>query len=66
MNRPILKASEVEALTFIYAPATDGVPRPWNPRVSSGTVGMALSWALVAGLAWMKVAAVTAPESYGL
>ena len=64
MHRPILKASEVEALTFIYAP--DGVPRPWNPRVSSGTVGMALSWALVAGLAWMKFAAVTAPESYGL
>ena len=66
MNRSILKASEVEALTFIYAPATQGAPRPWTPRLSSGTVGSALSWALVAALAWIKLAAVTAPDSYGL
>ena len=66
MNRSTLKASEVEALTFIYAPATQGAPLPWNPRVSSGTVGIALSWALVAALAWIKFAAVTAPESYGM
>jgi hypothetical protein len=66
MNRSTLKASEVEALTFIYAPATQGAPLPWSPRVSSGTVGVALSWALVSALAWIKFAAGTSPESYGL
>ena len=66
MNRSTLKASEVEALTFIYAPATQGAPLARSPRVSSGTVGVALSWALVAALAWIKFAAVTGPESYGM
>lgn len=66
MNRSTLHASEVEALTFIYTPAGQGAPRPWTPRVGSGTVGVALCWALVAALAWIKFAAVTAPERYGL
>lgn len=66
MNSPTLKASEVEALTFIYAPATRGAPLFRNPRAGSRTAGMALSWALLAALAWIKFAAVGAPESYGL
>jgi len=66
MNRSTLKASEVEALTFIYMPAAQGAPRPWTPRVGSGTVGVAFSWALITALAWIKFAAFTAPESYGL
>ncbi|HYM26654.1 MAG TPA: hypothetical protein VET66_00765 [Steroidobacteraceae bacterium] len=64
MNNSTLKASEVEALTFIYTPAARGATRFWTPR--SGTVGVALSWTLVAALAWIKFAAVTPPESHGL
>jgi len=67
MHRSTLKASEVEALTFIYTPAAQGAPRPWTPRVGSGTVGVAFfSWALIAALAWSKFAAFTAAERYGL
>ena len=63
MHRSTLRASEVEALTFIYAPAA---PRPWAPPVGSGAVGMAVSWVLIAALTWIKFAACAVPESYGL
>ena len=66
MNRSTLRASEVEALTFIYTPAARGASRPGIPPVGSGTAGVAFSWALVAALAWIKFAAFTAPERYGL
>src|SRR5262249_43480482 len=65
MNQSTLKASEVEALTFIYAPDDPfGSLRRLGPR--AGTRGYAIGWLLLAGITWLRLAAFTAPESYGL
>jgi len=68
MNPSPLKASEVEALTFIYTPrvraAQTAAGHPWVSR--SGALGMAIAWVLLAGLAWVELAGAAVPESYGL
>jgi len=47
----------------MYEPAA---PRRWSRPVGSGTVGVVLSLAAFAALAWVRLAAFGAPESYGL
>ena len=71
MNAPPLKASEIEALTFIYtpdAPALFGQMSPkWVKRARSGSgLMVAIAWVVVAALAWVEFASRTAPESFGL
>ena len=63
MNSPALKASEVEALTFIYTPSDPlESARRLAPRLGSGALGVAVGWVLLAGITWVRLATCGAPR----